>query len=1762
MAEDLKDLENILRVAVKVDAATSKVSVGIERLGFAAKAANDQVGKLSGSLTSAFLGAAKNDTQSIITGLSGVADVFATAVVQAGGFKAAIVGLTAEALPLITTLGPLALGLAAVGGAAWAVSSATEQHEKRIKALHEAIEGQNRKLSEAAPWLIKTADNAFLASEGQKNFEKYLAKTNGTLEQQILLMRQATIEGYRKDLQDAKVNQKKAQTEFDRISTSGAHNATIGGFSTNVGGFSTFSAAPSRASIEQSDKYKSAKKDLSTANDNVSRSQGLLDGALKVPKDEYGAAFAGQATQAEKLGGALDQLLPKLTQVKRLQESVGIAQHAVDAAGRGDMSLLKSRNTTVEQAREAIAAGNKQIADLQKNGGPGGADRAARAAAGRADNQDDSELRQAAAAELAAQQSAARSAEQIAEIKVKQIEQELQGQRTRLQGLVEEKKITGGAADAAIASYERVADIKKAVAAEQFFNDQLARRRALEDTIAGYTDRQVQSQIALATSLEDAQAIENKAIAERRERAQDRRDFDLFMEWVDGKKTEAEVWQVQDAAEAADLGDRAVKAQADRVAIINADLKLRQSALQNVIDIAQSEADLARSAGRRREIEAGILKARHDLQVASIDAAILTTKDLDARAQLIKDREAADSVYANQVEASQRLDVSYGDMSSALKNAASALEQKDWLGATKSLFDAFETFTLKMSDSGATLESKIGAIAGLANGLGSMIGGKTGAALSGAGSGAAAGFQMGGPWGAAVGAVLGGVSGLLGASNAKAQAKVDALVKAQQDLQAKQKESSGAIEKSLGLASQYQNSDLDYSNAMLASLRSIDAQIGVVAAGVARSIAGGGLMSTSGLGLGTTTSKGNLGIGLGAGALTGAALAGGASFLMSGFAGALTLGPIGLVAGAVGAIIGALAKTKKTVEVLDQGLTFTAQTFGQLSTSGLAGSQYADLLTTKKTSVAGIGLSTKVSTSTVTSGADPALLAQIGGTIQLLGEGVITAAKTFGDDAGAAAKAALQAVSIDLGKLSLKGLKPDEIEAAINALFNNVADDLAAAGLPGLQALAKAGEGAFEALTRLATEYKTIDAVLASVGMDFKSGGVGSLNARKGLLEQFGGLDAFASQTAFFGEHFLTAEDRLKPLKTSVTSGLAAIGQPADLSREGFKTLVQSQNLSTPEGAELYAALMKLAPAFDKVTTAAEAAKEAVADKKTSILDQIDELTMSPAQLLEKSRAKEMEATKKLGVALVPLLEQLYDLQDAAKVDEKRKSIQDQIDDLVLTPAALLTKSRAAEMEAVKALDATLVPFLEKLWKLQDAAEAAKLAADRSNMLAGLMEAQGRTEEAKQLRRSLALAQIKDPVQKMYQEQAWAAEDAAAKVSAARDVLTQAYQREQEAIQATKDKFKELSTSLRAFSASLTDTIAGTDPGTRYRRSREAFLSTAAMARLGDADAMGRLQGEGEAFTAASRDYVSTSLDYLRDVGLVREAVDEAANTADRQASIAEQQLEALNKSVQGLIEISANVVSVRDAIASLQAAYAQAQAAGVGSVGGVAVPGTPGKPVDNSSNAATSDGFFIEGDTNDYDFHVEMRRRLDAQMQANRDMGYEKWREKQEATAAEGEAWLDSVWGGYPGAYREAQDRWNTAAGITPDYRESWTEDDWRAVSGLPRNINGVLYANGGAFTNGVVTRPTAFNLGLMGEAGPEAIMPLTRTVSGALGVRAMGSASNDDNLIQELRRLREELADLRATSARIATSNDKMERTLTNVTEGGRAMQTQAAA
>lgn len=62
--------------------------------------------------------------------------------------------------------------------------------------------------------------------------------------------------------------------------------------------------------------------------------------------------------------------------------------------------------------------------------------------------------------------------------------------------------------------------------------------------------------------------------------------------------------------------------------------------------------------------------------------------------------------------------------------------------------------------------------------------------------------------------------------------------------------------------------------------------------------------------------------------------------------------------------------------------------------------------------------------------------------------------------------------------------------------------------------------------------------------------------------------------------------------------------------------------------------------------------------------------------------------------------------------------------------------------------------------------------------------------------------------------------------------------------------------------------------------------------------------------------------------------------------------------------------------------------------------------------------------------------------------------------------------------------------------------------AKGSAWNYGVQAFANGGTFTNSVATGPTLAPMALFGEAGPEAIMPLSRGSDGSLGVRALGGS------------------------------------------------------
>jgi tape measure domain-containing protein len=125
---------------------------------------------------------------------------------------------------------------------------------------------------------------------------------------------------------------------------------------------------------------------------------------------------------------------------------------------------------------------------------------------------------------------------------------------------------------------------------------------------------------------------------------------------------------------------------------------------------------------------------------------------------------------------------------------------------------------------------------------------------------------------------------------------------------------------------------------------------------------------------------------------------------------------------------------------------------------------------------------------------------------------------------------------------------------------------------------------------------------------------------------------------------------------------------------------------------------------------------------------------------------------------------------------------------------------------------------------------------------------------------------------------------------------------------------------------------------------------------------------------------------------------------------------------------------------------------------------------------------------------------------------------------------------------------------------RSAGGSNNWYANGGA--FVGGVqAFATGGAFTNGIFNRPTMAPMALFGEAGPEAIMPLTRGTDGRLGVTAQvqmpdwSQYGRSDNaaLVAEIKRLNDRLARIEAATTAAAVHSADSADSLRNIKNNG---------
>jgi hypothetical protein len=152
-----------------------------------------------------------------------------------------------------------------------------------------------------------------------------------------------------------------------------------------------------------------------------------------------------------------------------------------------------------------------------------------------------------------------------------------------------------------------------------------------------------------------------------------------------------------------------------------------------------------------------------------------------------------------------------------------------------------------------------------------------------------------------------------------------------------------------------------------------------------------------------------------------------------------------------------------------------------------------------------------------------------------------------------------------------------------------------------------------------------------------------------------------------------------------------------------------------------------------------------------------------------------------------------------------------------------------------------------------------------------------------------------------------------------------------------------------------------------------------------------------------------------------------------------------------------------------------------------------------------------------------------------------------------QGESKIVADWNAKPQDFIQEYNNFKSYGGSLSALDAYWhltpgTGLEYAAKNGLP------AYAKGGVFSQPSV--------GVFGEAGPEAVMPLARGSDGRLGVRASSDNSgNSAALLAEMQAMRAELAGFRSDQSKVPMDTREQKDLLVRVTRNGNSVLTTAA-
>lgn len=729
-------------------------------------------------------------------------------------------------------------------------------------------------------------------------------------------------------------------------------------------------------------------------------------------------------------------------------------------------------------------------------------------------------------------------------------------------------------------------------------------------------------------------------------------------------------------------------------------------------------------------------------------------------------------------------------------------------------------------------------------------------------------------------------------------------------------------------------------------------------------------------------------------------------------------------------------------------------------------------------------------------------------------------AAALGDDLTKMTLAAVE--SVDLGPIltplldglgDVGAMTKDQVTSTLTALssvgpmtadkFNRVFSDTFSASK--FDALANDGENTVQTFARITGVFTSTNTVADLMGKSTASAfgaiGLASEAAREDMVSLMGGVQQMSSTLqGYYAGYFTDSERHARDLK-GVGDQFAALGYTMPGTRAELKAMIDAQDLTTESGRSAAATLIGLSGALATVTPSAEEAAATTADLQNQIL----ELTGQHVEAVALKRQQELSG---LSASDQLLQQRIYALQDEAEAVAKANAVLSQRFDLDIQVANLTGNNTLARIKELQAIDPANRALQIHVWALQDQKEAAQNAASA------------------------------------YQD---------------------AGKAQQEYLKGLVDFGK----SVKDFLLGLqTGVNAGTSPESRLAATRDKYLEDLRGARSGSAESYASLTKSAQDYIGAGQDYDASGAAQQARIAQIKSEMGGLAAVRQYDANLA-----ALGRIEAAINASSSNVASavsmipfaIRESdLALLNSLGAQFAVLDANLSGGLSITefraGMAGKATDAAINALFSltdtnhDGIIsvLEAGNASVSNFTAALTALTASVTtgAYAPMTFAQFRTQFSGSATDAtlQTWfsrLDANGDSVLSALEISNANTVSAKYTMEQYAAMdnamlydltlYASDERNRLDSIISLLSGTLtvtsknqggaslmkFANGGVFDRDIISSPTYFNMGQMAEAGPEAIMPLTR-INGRLGVAAVGGNSDDKATVAELREVK----------------------------------------